>query len=339
MSDGPRYTNPGNSGSGDDLFRWSGRDGQNGQNNGRQGQNGGDNYIYDGSGRQNSSNRDGDQNHDALSRYRMGDQTGDQSRASDYPQHFVQRMVGADGTVYVNNVYCRNAYFNQSGSDVQGQDYRRDPRQDYRGSDPDCARLQQRQQTGYYDTERSSNGSYRVMPRGGDQGGDYRDMQIEMAHQRQLDMAEQRASQIAMVAEQQRYQTYDRQRQIDSVSQQQYQRDCERDRQQGTGDWRVGGGNQRDCDERLRIQIYNENSRRYNDGRDPSRTLPYYVNDGCFGNGRNNGGYSNGGYNNDGWGGNDRYERGNGGPCFGQNRSGISIRVPLGHNGSLRIGL
>ena len=52
MSDGPRYTTPGNSG--DDLFRWSGRDGQ--QNNGQQGQSGDrDQYIYDGS-RQNPNN-------------------------------------------------------------------------------------------------------------------------------------------------------------------------------------------------------------------------------------------------------------------------------------------
>lgn len=74
---------------------------------------------------------------------------------------------------------------------------------------------------------------------------------------------------------------------------------------------------QRDCDEAIRIQMYNENCRRYNGRHEPPR--PYYGdNGGCFG----NGGYPDSGY---------------GGPCFG-NRSGISIRIPIGNNGSFRIG-
>ena len=260
-----------------------------------------------------------DQSHDALSSYRYV--KPEQGNENEYPENFTQQWVGSDGTVYINNVHCKKAIFNEM--DTQGADYRKDSNQDFRGVDPDTIRLQQRQQSGsgFYDDDRSpANGSYRPLPFGMNdgQGSDSLDMQTQIQMARQRHLADQ-DRQERMAYQQNLEQTYDRQSQ--------HERDCEQDRQQGTGDWRVGGQNQRGCDEQLRIQMYNENSRRYNDNREPTRTLPYYVNDGCFGNGSNGG--NNGGWNNNhgGWG-NQRYDHGNnGGPCFGNNRTGVSIRA------------
>jgi len=286
MSDGPRYSNPGNSGGNDDLYRWNGDQrqlpGNNGQNQSS------DRYIYDGS-RQNFQNGEQDQ-HDAF----QGDRMPGRVRPSDYPQNFTTREVTADGTVIINNVHCKNAYFNQSS--IDGADYRRDPRVDFRGCDPNLSRLRENQgSTSYYDGDRSSfNGSFRIP----ENQHRYNSQELEM--QARMDAARQRAYE----------QQFEQQRRMEYVREQALQRDH---------------------DEALRIQMYNESCRHAN-GRDRERYQPYYGNNGgCYGNERS-GGYNSGGYN-------DGYDSRYGGPCFGNNRSGISIRIPIGHNGSFRIGL
>ncbi|MFN8553539.1 MAG: hypothetical protein U0103_18835 [Candidatus Obscuribacterales bacterium] len=287
MSDRPS-SYPGNGGN-EDMYRWSGDQRQLPSN-----QNG-DRYIYDGSGRQNGQN--GDDQYDAF----HGDRMPGRMRPSDYPQNFTTREVTADGTVIINNVHCKNAYFNQTP--IDGADYRRDSRMDFRHCDPNLSRLRENNGTSFYDNDRSQyNGSYRIP----DRAPRYDDMQarIDAARQREYDQQAIMQQRIEMAREQQYRQQFEQQQRIDQMRQYQMQRDC---------------------DEAVRIQMYNENCRRYNGRHEPPR--PYYGdNGGCFGNGS----YP---VYNDGYGG------GYGGPCFG-NRSGISIRIPIGHNasGSFRIG-
>jgi hypothetical protein len=290
MSDRPSYSNPGNGGN-DDMYRWSGD-----QRQLPSSQNNGDRYIYDGSRQNNLQNGDQDQ-YDAF----HGDRMPGRINPSDYPQTFTTREVRADGTVIINNVHCKNAYFNQSS--IDGADYRRDPRVDFRGSDPNLARLRDNGGTSYYDNDRSqyNDRQYRMPER----NPQYDDMQWRMAEARQRQMEQQEFTRQRMEMAQQRefQENMDRQRQMDQMRQYEMQRDA---------------------DQAMRIQMYSENCRHHN-GR-YERYQPYYGNNGgCFG----NGGYPR--YN-------DGYDSGYGGPCFG-NRNGISIRIPLGHNGSFRIGL
>lgn len=288
MSDRPSYSNPGNGGN-DDVYRWSGDQRQpNPQNTN------GDRYIYDGS---QQAGQNGSDQYDAF----HGDRMPGRVRTSDYPQTFTTREVTADGTIIINNVHCKNAYFNQSS--IDGADYRRDPRMDFRNSDPNVARLRDNSGgTSYYDGGQSQyNGSYRMQP---DRNYRNDDMQYRIDAERQREYEQQQWNQrrIDMARQQEFQQQYDQQRRIDEMRQYQMQRDC---------------------DQAIRIQMYNENCRQFNGRRE--RYQPYYGdNGGCFGNG------SYPGYN-------DGYDSRYGGPCFG-NRSGISIRVPLGNNGSLRIG-
>ncbi|HEY9733687.1 MAG TPA: hypothetical protein V6C89_17360 [Drouetiella sp.] len=283
------YSNPGNGGN-EDMYRWSG---DQRLPNPQQGGNG-DRYIYDGS--QQGAQNGGDQ-YDAF----HGDRMPGRVRASDYPQNFQTREVTADGTVIINNVHCKNAYFNQSS--IDGADYRRDPRMDFRNSDPNLYRLRDNNgSSSYYDGDRSQyNGSYRIPPP--DQNYRNDDMQYRIQAERQREFQQQQWDQqrIEMARQREFQQQNERQYQIDAMRQYQMQRDC---------------------DQALRIQMYNENCRQYN-GRH-ERYQPYYGGDGCYGN-NYPGGY------------NDGYDSRYGGPCFG-NRSGISIRIPLGHNGSFRIG-
>lgn len=290
MSDRPSL-NPGNGGN-DDVYRWSGDQRQlpNGQNNN------GDRYIYDGSQR---NQQGGDDQYDAFHRDRMPG-----TKPSDYNQAYSTREVRDDGTVIINNFFVKRAYVDQRS--VQGADYRSDPRVDFRHCDPNLQRLRENNgSSSYYEQGQSRyNGSFRERP-----NQDFRndDMQwrIEQARQQQFDqqMADQRRIEIARQMENQR--NFEQQRRIDDM----------RDYQM-----------RRDADEALRIQMYNENCRQYNNRHE--RYQPYYSggNGGCFGNGGYRPPY------------NDGYDSGYGGPCFG-NRSGISIRIPIGHGGgSFRIG-
>lgn len=301
MSDGPRFSsNAGNGGDNGDLYRWSGDQSMlPGNQNQGQNQSDRDRYIYDGSG-QNFSQNGGDQ-HDAF----QGDRMPGRPRPSeaDYPQTFTTREVRADGTIIINNVHCKNAYFNQSS--IDGADYRRDPKMDFRGVDPNVGRLRDNQGSQFYDDR----------PRNGDNFQAQMQMRIDAERQQQQDIQERRAE----IARQRSYEETFKQEQY---LRQNYPRD-----------------NQRDCEQALKIQMYNENCRNAN-GRDRERPRPYYAggDDGCFGNGGwNNGDRRNGGWNNGGW--NDGGWNDGGGPCFGNERSRITMRIPIGHNGSFKISI
>jgi hypothetical protein len=298
MSDRPtNNANPGANGSSDDVYRWSG----DGQKNiqpqpGQSGQNG-DRYIYDGSGGQTQTN--GDQQHDAFSRDRMPGRI----KESDYPQTFTEREVRGDGTVIINNIHCKNAYFNQSS--IDGADYRRDPQQDYRGYDPDYSRLQQRNQSSYYNNSdiSPSNGTYRIPPDNYNQGLDYRQMQIDQMRQNQLQEAQLRIQQIEMMRERQNENSIYGQNQINGMSRFHHHRDVE---------------------QQLRMQMYGENCRQAT-GQPIEQQLPYYVNDQGYG---NNYQQSYGRPYQPNYG--DRYDSGYGGPCFGNSRHGLNLRIGYG---------
>lgn len=305
-------SNPGNGGNNGDMYRWSGDQGQLPGNNGQN--QSGDRYIYDGS-RQNFQN--GDQQ-DPF----QGDRMPGRARPndSDYPQTFTTREVRADGTIIINNVHCKNAYFNQS--QIDGADYRRDPKMDFRGYDPNVSRLRENQGgTSFYDGDNRSayNGSFRIPENRNNRQNDDMEWRIAAERQREFRTQELRERQVEIARQRAYDQTYGQEQYIGQTHQ-----------------WQQ----QRDCDQAIRIQMYNEHCRQAN-GRDRERYQPYYGgnDDGCFGNGRSNGGWNrnNGGWNNGGY--DDGYDSRYGGPCFGNQRSGISIRIPLGHNGSFRIGL
>lgn len=292
MSDGPRFSsNAGNGGDNGDLFRWSG---DQSHLPGNQGQNNSDRYIYDGSG-QNFQNGGGDQ-YDAFQGDRM---PGNRPRPNDadYPQTFTTREVRADGTIVINNVHCKNAYFNQSAS-IEGADYRKDPSMDFRYVDPNVSRLRDNQGSGFYDGPRQNDNFQAQMQ-----------IRIEAERQREFEQQRMQEERVAFARQRAMDQTYGQEQFINQYGQMQRQRDCE---------------------QAIRIQMYNENCRNAN-GRDREIPMPYYANDGCFGNGnggrRHHGGWNNGGWNNGGW--ND-----GGGPCFGNQGARLTMRIPLGHHGA-----
>ncbi|HEY9679628.1 MAG TPA: hypothetical protein V6C76_16590 [Drouetiella sp.] len=299
MSDGQRFCNPSNGG-GDDVYRWSGDN----RNPPSQQNQSGDRYIYDGSGR---NQQQGGDDHDCFSQDRMPGRV----RESDYPQTFVQRETRSDGTQVINVIHCKNAYFNQS--DVDGADYRRNPQQDFRNYDDNCNRLQQRNDNSYYNGDRSPyNGSYRMPEQNYNQNYEFaaRQQQIEQAREQQMIAQQMRQREIEMMRQRECEQQFERQQQIEAMR-----------------------NYQRQCDEQIRIQMYNQNCRDFN-GRYPYANQPYYENNNCYG---NNGNY--------GYGYPDRYDSRYGGPCFGGGGYGgygygphISIRLPIGHGGGLRIG-
>ncbi len=308
MSDGPRFSSNAGNGDNRDLYTWSG---DQSQLPGNQGQNQSDRYIYDGSGRQNFQN--GDDQHDAF----QGDRMPGRPRPNDadYPQTFTTKEVRADGTIVINNVHCKNAFFNQT--QIDGFDYRRDPKMDFRGVDPNVGRLRDNQGTSFYDDRPRQNDDFQAQMQIRIEAERRREFEQQQMQERRVDIARQRAFE----------QTNGQEQYIGQYHQYQQQRDCE---------------------QAIRIQMYNENCRTAN-GRDREMPQPYYSggNDGCFGNGNrrhhggwnngNNGGWNNGGWNNGGW--NDGGWNDGGGPCFGNQRAGISMRIPIGHHGSFRISL
>ncbi|MBS1953424.1 MAG: hypothetical protein JST89_04510 [Cyanobacteria bacterium SZAS-4] len=303
MSDGPRFSSNPNNG-GDDLYRWAG---DQSQLPGNQGQNNSDRYIYDGSGRQQNF-QNGDDQHDAF----QGDRMPGRPRPSeaDYPQTFTTREVRADGTIIINNVHCKNAYFQQSS--IDGADYRKDPQMDFRSFDPNVGRLRDNQGSGFYDDRQRRSDDFQAQ------------MQARIDAERQREFAQQQMMErrVEIARQRQMDQTYGQEQYINQYHQFQQQRDC---------------------DQAIRIQMYNENCRMAN-GRERERPMPYYTggDDGCFGNGgwnsgRRHGGWNNGGWNNGGW--NDGGWNDGGGPCFGNQRAGITMRIPIGHHGSFRISI
>lgn len=302
MSD--RFTNPGNGGDGD-FYKYSG-DGQ--QNLPAQLR--GDNYRFDGS---NQSLSNEQEQYDCFGDSRMPGRR--QPRPEDFKHHYVQRTEMPDGTVIINNVYCNIARFDQRSS-KGGADYRCQGQEkyDFRDSDPSLARL--RNNRSYYDNNDYCPPELQRRDYREDQAIAMRQMQQEQTARRQYEQEAQRQQQIEMAQRRDLDQAMQRQQQIEQAQRRDYEQAMYRQQQIMEADRQRA----------LEIQMYNAQCRQYNGG-DARRELPYYVNDGCFGDGRRNARY------------NDPYEGGYGGPYFG-NRNGIQIRIPIGHNGgNIRIGL
>lgn len=317
----------------DDLYRYSG--GGNGNDGGQ-----GDLYRYSGTninqrifrrtdGQDPGSNPGNDGSSDPFANDRMPGR----DRRSEFPENIQQRFMTSDGTLIINNVHCKNAFFNQTP--IDGADFRRDPRMDFRQYDPNARNLRQRDQSSYY----SGNG---------DNGGFDPNQDTSYSRRRSgSDSYYQDPGRQAAMDQQRRAMDEERCREMCAAQlrEQMYRRSCE---------------HVRDANPNYSNQPYYDNQGYYprpcrpnvghnrpdydDNGGYPNRgyNRPDYSSGGYPNRGYNrpdyddNGGYPNRGYNRGGVGVDVGISTGGGSPCFGRDRTRVSasVRLPNG----IRIG-
>ncbi|HEY9715225.1 MAG TPA: hypothetical protein V6C72_17270 [Chroococcales cyanobacterium] len=97
---------------------------------------------------------------------------------------YSDQHVAADGTIIINNYYCRDAVINQNG----GADYRTNPQYDFRQYTPEYITQQQMNRSSYYPEDYMATPQWQQGVQQGDivQGQMYANTQSELARQQAM---------------------------------------------------------------------------------------------------------------------------------------------------------